>query len=739
MAGDFNIDIAKNSLASSRFLNLMVSFGLKPTVDSYTREFQGSKSIIDNIFTNFPSNDVNCDVLVTAMSDHHAQFLKIKADIRHQQQPRFRWKRCFSDENVRYFNFLLKHETWHDITSSDDINDMADCFLNTMDYNFNMAFPLKRTKILESHSKGRIILTPELISLRERSRQLYTLSKDSDFSSKERIEYRRAKQLFRSKIREAKTTELARRIERADNVSKVVWSIVKEGRPSAFASPFQNLEVNDEHGVITKDPNAVSSLFNDYFTSVAERLLPPSSDPATVPSLPCGRSLTNSFALTPVCEAEVEDIIDSLRTKSSAGFDGISSKLLKTCSVILSKPLAIILNKSFESGCFPNALKKSIIKPMHKKGSTKELDNYRPIALISTFSKVFEKAFTTRLLEFFTSFGVIFKHQFGFLKNRSTTHAMFHLINQIVSALDKGQSAAGVFLDLSKAFDLVNHHVLLQKLNQVGVRGVPADWIHSYLSERQQCVEIPFISKSVLQISRSDFKHMAWGVPQGSIIGPLLFLVFINDASTSVSKGNVSLFADDTAVAFCEPSKPLLEQSIFSEINNLLQWLTSNKLRVNADKTSLIEFSIQNRNETGLACLLGESEVYSVDSTKYLGLVIDKNLRFSKHVDKVSRSVSAGIFVLRKLAAHLKIEHLLNIYYGIIYPHLLYALPLWGFSSSRVNHLFVLQKRAIRTIFHFNSREHCREVFRSYKLLTLPSIYILETLTFVKKTLIFFQ
>lgn len=177
----------------------------------------------------------------------------------------------------------------------------------------------------------------------------------------------------------------------------------------------------------------------------------------------------------------------------------------------------------------------------------------------------------------------------------------------------------------------------------------------------------------------------------------------------------------------------MLEQRVFSEINCLLQWFASNKLKVNADKTSLVEFSINNRNDLGLTCLLGESDVFSVDSTKYLGLIIDKNLRFSGHIDKVSRSVSSGTFVLRRLSTQLNPENLITVYYGLIYPHLSYGIPVWGFKSARTDHLFKLQKRAIRAMFQMRGREHCREHFRRYKILTLPSIYIMETLTFVKR------
>uniref|UniRef100_A0A1B6HQG1 Reverse transcriptase domain-containing protein n=1 Tax=Homalodisca liturata TaxID=320908 RepID=A0A1B6HQG1_9HEMI len=209
----------------------------------------------------------------------------------------------------------------------------------------------------------------------------------------------------------------------------------------------------------------------------------------------------------------MSDIIKSLKAKPSSGYDNMSSKLLKSCWESLAEPLVYLVNCSFESGIFPDVLKLAIVKPLHKRGKLDDLDNFRPISIVSTFSKVFEKAALSRLWSFLIQNNILFSNQFGFVKGGSTINAMFTFIDKVIKALDRGESASGVFFDLRKAFDMVPHEHLLKKLESIGIRGVAKQWFSSYLKECRQVVELPFVDGNTLKHWHSDVQTVKAGVP----------------------------------------------------------------------------------------------------------------------------------------------------------------------------------------------------------------------------------
>jgi hypothetical protein len=437
---------------------------------------------------------------------------------------------------------------------------------------------------------------------------------------------------------------------------------------------------------------------------------------------------------------EIKSIINGLKNKKSAGVDEISPKLIKSIADLIVTPLSHILNCSFVEGQFPSKLKQTIIRPILKSGDKSCCNNYRPISLISTFSKVFEKAVLNRLWSFLETNGIVFEGQHGFVKNRSTTSAMLSLINRVVKDIDSKQFAVGMFFDFTKAFDMVDHELLLCKMSHIGVRGTALGWFSSYLEGRRQSVTIPAVdAKGYLQNCYSSEASVSKGVPQGSVLGPILFLLFINSLPSSVKKANICLFADDTSLTISNPSMEALEQITFVESNSLLQWCEENRLSLNAMKTQLLQFHISKRRfqetHSYLNVLLDETMICPSQTVKFLGLFLDENLKFHQHIEHVIKKVSVGIFMLRMLRQTATPEVLLSAYYGLIYPYLTYAVPVWGCETQRTLFLFRLQKKAIRIVFSLPKHQSCKETFKSFRILTFPSIYILETLSFAKNNM----
>jgi hypothetical protein len=343
---------------------------------------------------------------------------------------------------------------------------------------------------------------------------------------------------------------------------------------------------------------------------------------------------------------------------------------------------------------------------------------------LPVISKIFEKLFLSRMLKFLDKHNQLSDDQFGFRKGKSTIDAVVSLVEMIVEGLENRNTTSGVFLDLSKAFDCVDHNSLLDKLELHGIRGLPHLWLRSFLSHRSQVVQI--------SNKLSNPIKMRYGVPQGSILSPILFLVYVNDIGSSLLRGRLIQFADDTTLCFRAQSNEVLEQHAFVDINNCVQYFQSLNLATNSSKSNVVNFSLRELNSTNNPdIMIADSLLDEVQSTKFLGIHLDKGLTWNKHIDSLCAKLSSGIYALRSLAKYCPSQVLMTAYYGLIYPHLSYGVVIWGACANyQFQRLFKLQKKAIRIIAKIHFRESCRPAFKKLKLLTLPSIYILETTMF---------
>ena len=289
-----------------------------------------------------------------------------------------------------------------------------------------------------------------------------------------------------------------------------------------------------------------------------------------------------SLFLSPTDPQEIKKILVSLKPKQSCGHDGISTSFLKSIKDNICEPLSILINKSMETGYVPNIFKTAKVIPIYKAKDAQELTNYRPVSLLPSISKILEKVIHKRLYTFLNSYNIFYASQYGFRPNHSTINAITEFTSYVMSSLDKQEHSLSAFLDLSKAFDTIDHTILLNKLSHYGVRGVALDWFRSYLSNRKQFVNY--------KDTKSDIRNVDCGVPQGSVLGPLLFIIYTNDLPRAIKYSKCILFADDTTLFYCTKHRNELYNNISMDLNALSDWFKANKLSLNVSKINYMTF-----------------------------------------------------------------------------------------------------------------------------------------------------
>jgi hypothetical protein len=384
------------------------------------------------------------------------------------------------------------------------------------------------------------------------------------------------------------------------------------------------------------------------------------------------------------------------------------SVTIKAIVDVVAKPLAYIFNLSFHSGVYPTDFKVARVVPVFKGGDHSVLNNYRPISLLISVSKILEKLMCNRMFSFINKFSLLSACQYGFRQHRSTTDAVADLINYVTCSIDNQCEVGALYVDVAKAFDSIDHAIVLQKLHSYGFRGMANVWLRSYFANRMQYVELNGV--------KSNLRKLRTGIPEGSILGPLIFLLYINDLPLVCPDAHFVLYADDTT-CLTHPSKLQLI------CNAVYDWFTRNRLAVNIGKTKVMFFSLCNVNFPVIT--MAGRIVECVKVFKFLGCLIDSKLTWQANVRSVSCKVVQGIALLKCFSCIAPCYVRRMIYYAFIYPHITYCLAVWG-SAAKVytNKVLVLQKRAIRLVFSVGKCEHVLPLAHLGSFLLLTELYL---------------
>ena len=412
----------------------------------------------------------------------------------------------------------------------------------------------------------------------------------------------------------------------------------------------------------------------------------------------------------------------------SPGHDEISFNVVKQVFQHIHKPLKHIFKLSLSKGIFPDELKIAKVTPIFKAGERSTLWNYRPISVLPCFSKILKKIMFSRLYQYLLSNNMLYKKQFGFQKATSTVHAIIELADQLHESFNENKFTIGVFIDLSKAFDTVNHKILLEKLNHYGIKGNNLKWFTSYLSKRKQ-----------FSMFNESEKSEKCGIPQGSVLGPLLFLLYVNDLNQVSAILEPIMFADDTNLFYSHKNINSLFNTVNEELIKINSWFQANKLFLNADKTKYTFFHkiiVRDNIPLKLPKLeINETTIKRVDFIKFLGVLIDDNLTWRKHIHEIEIKMSKDIGILYKTKFLLNRKCWQDIYYAFIHTHLNYANITWASTNpNKLNKKYNKQKHATRIIFNKDRMTHARPLMKQLNILNIYQLNIYQTLSFMFKT-----
>lgn len=578
-----------------------------------------------------------------------------------------------------------------------------------------------------------------IVSIQERDKMKEKLQRNPN-NLFERNKYKLYRNTINKLIRKTKNEYYKQKFREVEKDIKKTWDLINESTNDNREKNTNIMQIKIENEKIITDNLEICNQFVNYFSDIGQKLAESIVNKYTADNIHenTNKKVTNTIFLSPVSENELINTINSLKNGSAPGHDALMVQTIKSTMLYILKPLHHIINLIFSQGKFPSILKKSIIKPILKGGNVTNVSNYRPISLISNIAKIIEKCLKKRLLDHLNKNNVISSSQYGFREGLSTVDAIHALVSHIHLSLNNDRKPLAVFLDLAKAFDTVSHEKLINKLDNYGIRGVCSELIRDYLNDRRQVVSI--------KSDNSEEKIITYGVPQGTVLGPILFQIYINDMLQLDIPGKIISYADDTVLVFNDISWEEVKLKAEIGLWQIKNWLNNNLLTLNETKTKFITFSLNSSGKSNLnniichnckeptRCGNCQDFIENAENIKYLGIHLDQFLKWDTHIDILTGKLRRLLHKFYQLKQILKIQQLINVYKALVESLLTYGIIIWGCAyGTALSGLNIVQKHILKIILGKPKRYSTSKVYEESNVLDVEGLFILNTINYIQK------
>ena len=684
IVGDFNfpdIDWSSwntNDDMSYSFLECVRDNYLYQVIDQNTRHRDGQKSsLLDLVLVNDCNNVSDIEYLdPLGSSDHNVLTFKYRCYFQFERTD------C---ERLNYYKADydgIRKELdidWGSLLQDKGTNDMLELFMNKLNYAINKHIPKSKSK----NTKGNVPLSKETVKSIKRKHRMWERYMEVRSEEKYR-EYCKARNKVKKLTRKERKKMEKQVAESAKSNVKNFWKYVNSKRKSKGGISELHVKTLDGTFIASSDQDKAEVLAN-FFSSVFTE-----EDVESIPTVDSSHDTVKNDE--PLTQEEVRKLLLALNVTKSPGPDKAHPKLLHELSSIIDFPLFLIYKKSLDTGIVPDAWKIAIITALFKKGDKRLASNYRPVSLTSILCKIMEKIIRKRIIAHMDRFNLFSVNQFGFLNGRSTSLQLLKVLDSWTDILDTGGVIDAIYMDFMKAFDKVPHVRLMKKLRSYGISNKICAWVENFLSDRKQCVQV--------NGQKSKWHSVTSGIPQGSVLGPVLFVIFINDLPDCV-ESDVYLFADDTKI-YREITSDNDIQGIQNDLNNLFTWSKTWLLKFHPDKCKVLCVSQKSSDVNEYTMRTydgGVTTLENVSSEKDIGVTIDCNLNFVKHIQTQVNKANQICGLMRRSFLHLDNKTFSLLYKALVRPHVEYASSVWSpYKKKDIETIENVQRRATRML-----------------------------------------
>lgn len=706
--GDFNINLLSINNTYTKVINeLLTNNHCKQLIQKPTRIEETSRSLLDFVISSVERKIWADTIPELKVSDHESIVVKIPV-LKKETRKHGGFINIFK-YNKSEFRVLISNKCSR-LNHLHDLNSLSVALQDGLMYCVTKL--TTRKKMVPSNNDQ--WFTQELNVLKQN--KIRSFQRASLFNvPADWVNYRNIRNTYKNKLSAAKRNYVCNKIESCNN-QKSMWRTLKKLVLKQKKDEIRDIKFSDN---LESDSNIIADKFNTYFIESINNI---SNSIVTNSNILLLDELTEHTSIFKFRQITINELIIICKRINNKSAFNLNIKIFLDCFDIIGPIIVKIINLSFARGEFPSNLKESIVIPIPKETGTNVCEKFRPINMMPILEKIVEKSAYDQFYKYISENNILMENQSGFRHEHSCETSLNWLVTTLKQQRHEGNKIIAVFLDFQRAFETIDRNMLVKKLFMYGVKDAELDWFRSYLSNRTQ--------RTSVNNKMSSAKSTYFGVPQGTILGPLLFLLYINDMCKVIRKSKISLFADDALLFVCGKDLNVLKSDIEHDLNRLCTWLQVNKLKLNASKTKCMVIN----SEFCVNLKINGDDIEQVEEIKYLGVKLDSKLNFNSHLAYIASKISMKIAFLKRIRKNITVICAVNIYNTTIKPHFEFCSTiLFMGNHGDINRLQVLQNKAMRTILKCNFYTPISWMLSCLKWLNINQRIIFNVLTFVFK------